>query len=190
LVKKFVFARRFAEVAARLLGVEKVRLYHDQALFKEPYGGYTPWHQDQYYWPLDTDKTITMWMPMVDISEAMGMLTFATGSHKMGEVKSKAISDDTEAIFEAHIKKHNFPLRRAQSMKAGDATFHSGWTIHGAGPNKSKDKLREVITVIYYADNTRILGPRNRHQKSDLEKWLGNKQVGELADSKLNPILN
>src|SRR6059058_1870777 len=44
-VRAFVFARRFAQVAAALLGVDGVRLYHDQALFKEPSGGATPWHQ-------------------------------------------------------------------------------------------------------------------------------------------------
>ena len=76
-VKQFVLAKRFAKTAATLLGVNNVRIYHDQALFKEPGGGPTPWHQDQYYWPLDTSNTITMWMPLVDISVDMGMLTFA-----------------------------------------------------------------------------------------------------------------
>ena len=47
-VQAFVFARRFAQVAADLMGVEGVRLYHDQALFKEPGGGLTPWHQDHF----------------------------------------------------------------------------------------------------------------------------------------------
>ncbi|MBK9767402.1 MAG: phytanoyl-CoA dioxygenase family protein [Chloracidobacterium sp.] len=82
------FCKRFARIAAELLGVEKVRLYHDQALFKEPLGGHTPWHQDQYYWPLNTDRTITMWMPLVDIDTQMGMLAFASGSHKSGPVGS------------------------------------------------------------------------------------------------------
>ena len=50
-VKQFTLAKRFAKIAADLLGVDKVRLYHDQALYKEPGGGFTPWHQDQYYWP-------------------------------------------------------------------------------------------------------------------------------------------
>ena len=50
-VRRFVFARRFASAAASVLGVPSVRLYHDQALFKEPGGGQTPWHQDQFYWP-------------------------------------------------------------------------------------------------------------------------------------------
>jgi hypothetical protein len=35
-VKKFTLAKRFAKIAADLLGVEKVRIYHDQALYKEP----------------------------------------------------------------------------------------------------------------------------------------------------------
>ena len=67
-----MFGGRFAGVAAALLGVDGVRLYHDQALFKEPGGGPTPWHQDQVYWPLATDRTITMWMPLVDLPDASG----------------------------------------------------------------------------------------------------------------------
>ncbi len=68
-VARFVQAPRFAQAAADLLGTEAVRLYHDQALIKEAGGGHTPWHQDQFYWPLDTESTITMWMPLVDVDE-------------------------------------------------------------------------------------------------------------------------
>jgi len=85
-VKKIVLSKRLGRVAADLLGAENVRIYHDQALFKEPGGGHTPWHQNLYYWPLDTDKTITMWMPLVDIDVKMGMLTFASRSHQNGSV--------------------------------------------------------------------------------------------------------
>src|SRR5919199_560582 len=42
--KEFVFSKRLAKIAANLMGVEAVRLYHDQALYKEPSGGITPWH--------------------------------------------------------------------------------------------------------------------------------------------------
>ncbi|MEO6631644.1 MAG: hypothetical protein ABIN13_07985, partial [Mucilaginibacter sp.] len=34
--RKFVLAKRMAKIAADLMGVKNVRLYHDQALFKEP----------------------------------------------------------------------------------------------------------------------------------------------------------
>ena len=46
------------------LKVEGVRLYADQALYKKPHGGYTPWHCDAVYWPLATDKAITAWIPL------------------------------------------------------------------------------------------------------------------------------
>lgn len=189
-VKRFVFARKFAQVAADLLGVEKVRLYHDQALFKESNGGHTPWHQDQYYWALDTEKTITMWMPLVDIDAEMGILTFASGSHKKGAIGSLAISDESEETYAKYISEHIFPIAKADSMTAGDATFHTGWTIHSAGANLSKTKTREVMTIIYYADGARITPPENQNQMNDIEAWMGGKTVGELADSELNPILN
>lgn len=189
-VKQFVFARRFAQIAADLLGVEKVRLYHDQALFKEPGGGHTPWHQDQYYWALDTDKTATMWMPLVDIDERMGMLTFASGSHAQGAIGSLEISDESEETYNRYISEQNFPVAKAARMRAGDATFHTGWTIHSAGANKLQDKTREVMTIIYYADGARITEPQNQNQANDIAAWMSGKTPGEIADGYLNPDLN
>lgn len=187
-VKKFVLSRRLAKVAADLLGVENVRIYHDQALFKEPGGGPTPWHQDQYYWPIDTDKTITMWMPLVDIDVDMGMLTFASGSQKNGSVFSYEISDESESEFANYVKEKNFDISRAKTMKAGDATWHTGFTIHNAPGNKS-DKMREVFTIIYLAGDARIKRPENKWQENDLKTWLMNKEPGSFADSELNPLV-
>jgi len=189
-IRKFVFARRFAQTAADLLGVRNVRLYHDQALFKEPRGGLTPWHQDMYYWPLDTDRTITMWMPLVDITRETGMLTFAEGSHRKGLVESLEISDVSEELYEKYVNKNGFPVVSAGFMKAGDATFHSGLTIHCAPANSSDETMREVMTVIYFADGARVTKPANEHQEADRVTWLGSRLPGELAASELNPVLN
>ena len=52
------------ENASDLMQVEGVRVYADQALYKEPHGGYTPWHCDAFYWPLATDKALTAWIPL------------------------------------------------------------------------------------------------------------------------------
>ena len=104
-VAKFVMAKRFASVAAKLLGVSKVRIYHDQALYKEPYGGLTPWHQDQYYWPLETDQILTMWMPLIDVTEAMGTLNFASGTGNVGYLGDIPISDESEKMLSDMCKK-------------------------------------------------------------------------------------
>ncbi len=52
------------ENASHLMQVEGVRVYADQALYKEPHGGYTPWHCDAFYWPLASDKALTAWIPL------------------------------------------------------------------------------------------------------------------------------
>lgn len=187
-VKKFVLAKRFAKIAADLMGVKNVRLYHDQALFKEAGGGPTPWHIDQYYWPLDSRNTITMWMPLVDITVDMGMLTFASGSHKKEFVFSHEISDDSEKEVSSYVKENNFPVTRATTMNAGDATFHYGTTIHNAPGNRS-DTVREVMTIIYFADGAKVTEPTNKWQANDRETWLMDWPVGEEAASELNPRL-
>ncbi|GAO41808.1 phytanoyl-CoA dioxygenase family protein [Flavihumibacter petaseus] len=185
-VRQFTLAKRFGQIAADLLGVENVRIYHDQALFKEPGGGPTPWHQDQYYWPVDTHNTVTMWMPLVDINVDMGMLTFASGSHTKGAIFDYEISDESEAEFDAYVRNNNFPISRPETMNAGDATWHYGYTIHNAPGNRSTD-MREVMTVIYVADGARITAPRNKWQENDLKTWLLNDPVGNPVETRLNP---
>jgi ectoine hydroxylase-related dioxygenase (phytanoyl-CoA dioxygenase family) len=187
-IQRFVFAKRFAKIAADLMGVDGVRMYHDQALYKEPHGGHTPWHQDQIYWPLDTDKTITMWMPLVPISEEVGSMTFASESHLMGYINKMVISDESHRTLAGYIEGKGFETKSHGAMAAGDATFHAGWTLHSA-PGNPTDTMRKVITVIYYADGLRIAEPDSKARESDLKRWFPGLQPGELAASELNPLL-
>lgn len=186
-VARFVMARRFARVAAELMGVDGVRLYHDQALYKEPGGGPTFWHQDQYYWPLATPNTITLWLAMVDVPIEKGVLTFASGSHHDGLLCKEAISNDSDTAIRAIVKERGFPISQ-QAMQAGDATFHSGWTLHYAPGNQS-GSVREIMTIIYYADGAEICEPDNPHRPHDLERWFPGQQPYEIAASRLNPLL-
>lgn len=187
-VAKFVLAKRFAHIAAQLLGVEQVRLYHDQALFKEPGGGPTPWHQDQYYWPIDSPKTVTMWMPLVEVTDGMGMLTFASQSHVNGRVFNTEISDESEHLYAQYVRENNYPISRPEYMEAGDATWHYGYTIHNAPGNES-DRMRAVMTIIYMADGAKVIEPQNSSQMKDLKTWMPGMNPGDVIDSELNPIL-
>jgi ectoine hydroxylase-related dioxygenase (phytanoyl-CoA dioxygenase family) len=186
-VRRFVFARRFARVAARLMGVHGVRLYHDQALFKEPGGQATPWHRDQYYWPLDTDDTVTMWMALVDVTQERGPMTFASGSHRADDVPGLPIGAESAAILARYVAEKGF-AQAGGALAAGDATFHSGRTLHCARPNVSGQR-REVMTVIYFADGARLRGPENPFQEADARVFLPGVRPGEVAASELNPLL-
>jgi ectoine hydroxylase-related dioxygenase (phytanoyl-CoA dioxygenase family) len=176
-----------ARAAAQLMGVDGVRLYHDQALVKQGGGGATPWHCDQYYWPLDTDRTITAWIPLHDVPLEMGPLIFSVGSHCVDMGRSLPIGDESDAAVRRHPSWRSRPQSES-AMSIGDVSFHSGWTFHGANGNTT-DRPRHVFTVIYMADGTALAEPRTDAQRRDRARWLPGSVVGQRIDSPLNPLL-
>ena len=184
-VKEFVFGRRLAGIAAALMEVDGVRLYHDQALFKEGKGGFTPWHADQQYWPLATDKTITAWIPLQEVTMDMGPLSFAGGSHKVHDFRGLEISDDSEGIIGKFMEKTDV---ECSAYELGEVSFHSGWMYHRAPANTS-GKMRGVMTVIYMDKDMVLKEPENSNQVHDGENFCPGIKVGELCDSELNPVL-
>ncbi|MTB51931.1 phytanoyl-CoA dioxygenase family protein [Lewinella sp. W8] len=186
-VKKLVFSRRIAGIAAGLMETEGVRLYHDQALFKEAGGGITPWHADQYYWPLTTDKTITAWIPLQATPLEMGPLEFSAGSHRIEEGRELAIGDESEAILTKKLRVTDFP-HVIEPFDAGEISFHSGWVFHRAGANVT-DRIRKVMTVIYMDRSMQLKAPENDNQQKDWETWCPGAVVGEEIDTPLNPVL-
>lgn len=187
LVRELVFSRRLAKIAADLLGVEGVRLYHDQALYKEPSGGITPWHADQYYWPFSSDRAVTIWLPLQDTPLEMGPLSFAGGSHHFEFGRDLPISDESEAALQVALAEQEFDIF-TEPFALGDASFHLGWTFHHAGPNVGADP-RRVMTVIYMDADMIASEPANEHQAGDLAGSLPGIKPGELAASELNPVL-
>lgn len=186
--RRFVFSRRFARVAAELMDVSAVRLYHDQALFKEPGGGATPWHQDQFYWPLETDRTITLWMPLVPATPEMGLMEFGSGSQRLGFLGDYPIGEESQAAFERLIEERRIQRTPGVGFAPGDASFHSGWTLHSTLANQT-DTMREVMTIIYYPDGTRVGPLDHRNRRLDRDAWLHGCEPGDLAAGALNPIL-
>ena len=87
------------------------------------------------------------------------------------------------------MNENGFEVKGPKKMNAGDATFHLGWTIHSAGPNRST-KMREVMTIIYFADGAKITRPAYAAQQADLEAWFPGQRPGEVAASELNPVMN
>ncbi|WP_431214296.1 phytanoyl-CoA dioxygenase family protein [Puia sp. P3] len=185
-VRQFVLSRRLARVAADLLGVSGVRIYHDHALLREAGGRATYWHQDQYYWPLDTADTVTMAMPLVDQSVEMGMFVFASGSHKNGTVWDAKLSVEPDSTYKRYIREHHFPLSYPAGMRAGDATWHYGNTVHHTLANES-DRRREVMTITYMADGARVTQPAHKAQVHELNTWLMGLPPGRLAASGIEP---
>ncbi len=129
-----------------------------------------------------------MWMPLTDVQTEMGTLQFASGSHGAGYLGNMPISDDSQAQLEAYVQEQGYALSQVEAMAAGDATFHSGWTLHAAGGN-STDRLRSVMTIIYFADGTRVSPLDNANRVKDRDAWLPGAEPGDLAATELNPVI-
>lgn len=184
-VRKFVLGKRLGRIAAELMQCSGVRIYHDQALYKEPGGGITPWHADQYYWPVDSDKTVTAWVPLQATPKEMGPLIFSEKSHRLQIGRDLEISDESETTLKEVLEQ--FRLEDS-AYELGDLSFHAGWTFHRAGANTT-DRPREVMTMIYMDENIRVTPPRNKNHTMDMERWMPGLVAGDALTSRLNPVV-
>jgi ectoine hydroxylase-related dioxygenase (phytanoyl-CoA dioxygenase family) len=151
-VRPLTFHPRITATAARLLGVERLRLWHDQALYKEAGGRETDAHQDQPYWPIAETDTITAWIPFDDVREESGAMGYVPGSHRVGLRKFVNI------FFGEPYDILNDPAVRDAKpvfieVLRGSVAFHHGLTVHVARPNRS-GRTRRVHTAIYFRDGS------------------------------------
>jgi ectoine hydroxylase-related dioxygenase (phytanoyl-CoA dioxygenase family) len=187
IIKQLIFSKRLGKIAADLMQTEGVRIYHDQALFKERGGGITPWHADQYYWPLETDKTITAWMPLQATPLELGPLEFSAGSQQIVEGRELAIGDESETIIQQKLRVTDFE-HIIEPFELSEISFHSGWVFHRAGANTT-NQMRKVMTIIYMDKDMKLKQPENKNQLNDWQTWCPGALVGKTIDTPLNPII-
>ena len=186
-VKEIVFSKRFARLASDLLQVRGVRLYHDQALYKEPGGGQTPWHADQYYWPLSSNRTVTVWIPLQETPLPLGPLEFSAGSQALSVGRDLKISDESQQVLEGLLDTSGF-RHVIEPFDLGEVSFHMGWLYHRAGANRT-GQMRKVMTMIYMDKDMELKEPENEHQINDWNSWLTGSRIGEVIRTPLNPLL-
>ncbi|MEM6552093.1 MAG: phytanoyl-CoA dioxygenase family protein [Planctomycetota bacterium] len=185
--KPISFSRRLARIATELLGTAGVRMWHDQCLYKEAGGGFTPWHVDQQYWPMDSPLSVTAWIPLQETPIEMGPLCFGKGSHQRKIGRELAISDASERLIDAEVKKNKID-EVYEAYGLGDVSFHYGWTLHRAGPNTT-GKPRKVHTVIYMDRDMKLIEPKTQAHRNDWASWTPSTKVGEVMDDPRNPVL-
>jgi len=182
-VLPLTFHPRISEVAATLIGVPRLRLWHDQALYKAPGGRYTEPHQDHPYWPMDATETLTAWIPFEGSTRAAGCMGYVPGSHRAGLKKFVNIftADEKVKILEEPAVSGIPPVY--VEVPCGSVAFHHGLTVHLAGPNRT-DRMRRVHTMIYFRDGARRT-TAHLHPCVDRPEI----KVGDLIESELTPLV-
>ena len=179
-IRPLTFHPGVGRLAATLLGADAVRIWHDQALYKDAGGPETFPHQDQPYWSIAEPLTITAWIPFQDVGQENGALAYMPGSHRVGLHEYANIFTGNGLDLDAHPETRNGHFEDVE-VERGDVIFHHGLTVHRAYPNGS-DASRRAHTVIYFADGcTRT---SFRHPSVDRPGI----RVGAKIDSDLTPI--
>jgi len=180
-VRRLTFHPHITEAAAHLLAVPALRLWHDQALYKEAGGRGTDAHQDQPYWPIRETDTITAWIPFDGSTLASGAMGYVPGSHRFGVRKFVNIffgePDDLLAAPEARGVEPLFV-----EVPRGAVAFHHGLTFHVAKPNQTA-RTRRVHTMIFFRDGS-TRGSAQPHPCVDRPDIA----VDAVIDSPLTPI--
>jgi phytanoyl-CoA hydroxylase len=149
-VKKLMLNPEIGEMAAKLAGVEGIRIWHDQALFKRPWANPTSWHLDTPFWSFSDRRALSIWIALDDATLENGCLFFIPGSHKKTGFENPGIGKNMDSIFDYYPGLRQMPSVSAV-MKAGSCSFHNGLTIHGANANMTSGS-RRAMTCAYMPD--------------------------------------
>jgi ectoine hydroxylase-related dioxygenase (phytanoyl-CoA dioxygenase family) len=178
-VRPLTFHPRIVGAAAALIGAETMRLWHDQALYKEAGGRETDAHQDHPYWPINELRTLTAWIPLVEVDDETGCMGYAPGSHTGAAEYVNIFTEpgSGEALVAKQKRKPVFV-----PAGPGDVLFHHGLTVHLAKANRS-DRTRRAYTAIYFADGC-TRAAKGGHPSLDREAI----SVGAVIDGRATPI--
>jgi ectoine hydroxylase-related dioxygenase (phytanoyl-CoA dioxygenase family) len=149
-VRPLTFHPRLGQAAAELLRVPVIRLWHDQALYKQPGGRPTDAHQDHPYWPMRETSSVTAWIPFEGSTAASGAMSYLPGSHAIGLRRFVNIffGEPEDILADPEVRDIEPVL---VEVPKGSVAFHHGLTVHLAGPNTT-DRARAVHTIIYFPD--------------------------------------
>lgn len=157
---EFVKSTALAEIAATLMGSERVTMYHDHVLVKEPRTRQrTPWHQDQPYYDVEGHQNVSFWIP-VDTVPLESSLELVAGTHRGPWFMPRTFLDHEAKWFpegslaelpDVDARRDEFDVR-SWSLDPGDAVAFHMLTVHGA-PGVSGAGRRRVFSLRVLGDD-------------------------------------
>ncbi|PTY06019.1 phytanoyl-CoA dioxygenase [Verrucomicrobia bacterium LW23] len=158
-VKRYMLASSLGKALCDLAQVDGMRVWHDQALIKEPFGNPTAWHLDNPYWSFYSRHSISIWIALEDATLENGCMWFSPGSHHLATYENRGIGQNMGELFTIYPAMGQIDPVPAP-MKAGDCSFHNGLCAHGAGPNMTRGR-RIAMTCAYMPVGSEFNGQQN-----------------------------
>ena len=161
-VKKVMLNPELGKMLCRLTGFDAgFRVWHDQALIKEPYGNPTAWHLDNTYWSYNSADSVSIWISLGHATLENGCMWFVPGSQALASYDKEVagIGMNMRDLFRIYPEMGEIdPV--AVPMGPGDCSFHNGMAAHGAGANMTRGR-RMAMTCAYMPVGSRFNGQPN-----------------------------
>jgi len=161
--RDFIFNSGAATLARALMGTRTVRLFHEHVLVKEPGADVpTPWHQDQPYYCVDGNDTVSLWIPLDPVPRER-TLEFVGGSHRWGKYfrperfNKTALNenDGLEPVPDIEGNRGGYNIL-GWALEPGDAVAFNYMTLHGAPANTSQVDQRRAFSLRLIGDDVRF----------------------------------
>jgi ectoine hydroxylase-related dioxygenase (phytanoyl-CoA dioxygenase family) len=175
------------------MGSERVRLFHDHLLVKEPATRQaTPWHQDQPYYNVDGRQVCSLWLP-VDRVDRSSTLEFVAGTHlgpwlmprtfMAGEAKwfPEGALDD---LPDVEGNRSAFRIL-AWELEPGDGVFFHMLTLHAAG---GATRRRRAFSIRFLGDDA-VHAPRPWKTSPEFSGLHQQVEAGAEFDLPLFPVI-
>jgi len=181
---KIIYDENLGRMAATLAGIDGIRIWHDQALIKPPYGNHTAFHLDNPFWSFHSPNAISIWVALDDATLSNGCLWYLSGTHKEATFESVGIGENLGDIFKTYPQWKTIQAAPAPA-KAGSAVFHSGLVAHGAGVNMTAFP-RRAMTCAFMPDGSTFNGiqnvlPNDYYNSLHLGDVLNNNAINRLT---------
>ncbi len=168
--RSLMFGSRFEHLAAELLQHEVVGV--NMQYFNKPpgIGQPTPAHQDGYYFMLEPNDAVTMWLAIDEADEETGCVRYVQGSQKDG-LRPHA-QTETLGFSQGLIDYASTDVEREIALCAepGDLLAHHALTIHRADGNSSLTRSRRALGLIYYSTAAKESPAKARRQAALVER--------------------
>jgi ectoine hydroxylase-related dioxygenase (phytanoyl-CoA dioxygenase family) len=161
--RDFIFNSDAAAIGRELMGSKQVRLFHEHVLVKEASADVaTPWHQDQPYYCVDGDQTVSLWIPLDQVSRER-TLEFVAGSQGWGKYfrperfnKTPLNENDgLEPVPDINGNRDKYNVL-GWALEPGDAVAFNYKTLHGAPANNSASTGRRAFSLRLLGDDARF----------------------------------
>ena len=133
----------------------------------------TPPHQDGYYFMIEPQSAVTMWLALDDADEHNGCLRYVAGSvrkgirpHDFSDIVgfSQRITDYDNATD--NDTAHEVLVR----ARPGDLVIHHSLTIHRAEPNRTEARPRRAVGAIFYGVSAQVDPTRVAQRQSQIRQ--------------------